>query len=40
MSAYWIGFWNGVAWAAIISVTAWLLITAWIVVRKFGEKED
>jgi len=34
MSPYWIGFWNGVSWAAIVGVTAWLLVAAWIVLRK------
>jgi len=34
VSVYWIGFWNGVSWAAIVGVTAWLLVAAWIAFRK------
>ena len=37
MSVYWIGFWNGVSWAAIVSVIVWLLVAAWMVFRKAWE---
>ena len=34
MNTYWIGFWNGVSWAALSGVITWLLVAAWIVFRK------
>jgi len=36
MSAYWIGFWNGVAWAALIAVIVGLIVASWKVIRKTG----
>jgi len=37
VSVYWIGFWNGVSWAAIVGVIGWLLVAAWIVFRKWED---